>query len=395
MLKPWNLALIILTFSLSILGTFLTRSGVVSSVHAFGSGPVGPAFLAFFLIVTLFSFGLLALRFDDVRDRSELDSVVSREGSFLGVNLLFLALAFAVLLGTLFPLVVEAVSGARVTVGAPFFDQVTLPLWMLVLLLMGIGPLLPWRKAEQQKLKHNLAWLAAGFVVAGALAVLFGVRKVYPALTVALAGYNVMSLTLLLVGALAPRIRLAQRSAAQVVRSYVFENRRRVGSMVVHFGVVVVAIGVAFSAGYRVDQQARIDFGSSVEFEGYTLTAVDRYVERSAARVTAGAVIEVTRGERHIATMRPRIHAYGANRNAVPTPAVIYTPTHDLYLNLNSTLGPDSTFVVLRLVKSPLVTWIWIGGALMALGTGISLGSRMSTRVATATAAAPGQAVEA
>lgn len=395
MLKPWNLALIILTFSLSILGTFLTRSGVVSSVHAFGSGPVGPAFLVFFLIVTLFSFGLLAARFDDVRDRSELDSVVSREGSFLGVNLLFLALTFAVLLGTLFPLIVEAISGARVTVGAPFFDQVTLPLWMLVFALMGIGPLLPWRKADDQKLRNNLMLLIVAGLVAGVLAVLFGVRKVYPALTVALAGYNIMSVFLLLSGALAPRLRLSQRAATDVMRSYVFENRRRVGSMVVHLGVVVVALGVAFSAGYRVDQQLRIDFGQSVTFEGYTLRAVDRYVERSAARITAGAVIEVTRGDRFVATMRPRIHAYGANRNAVPTPAVIYTPTHDLYLNLNSTLGPDSTFVVIRAVKSPLVTWIWIGGLIIVLGTGFSLGSRTSTRIAAARVAADGSTVKA
>src|SRR5690606_4863507 len=153
---------------------------VISSVHTFGSGPVGPAFLAFFVLVVLFSFGLLATRWEEVRDRAELDSLVSREGGMLGVNVLFLALTFAVLLGTLFPLIVEAISGDRVTVGPPFFDQVTTPLWLLVLALMGIGPLLPWRKAEEQSLRRNLAWLLAGFVVAGGLAWLLGVRKVYP-----------------------------------------------------------------------------------------------------------------------------------------------------------------------------------------------------------------------
>src|SRR5690606_22504263 len=168
MLKSWNVSLIIGTFALSILGTFLTRSGVVSSVHAFGNGPVGPAFLGFFLLVTLAAFGLLALRWDDVKDRADLDSVISREGSFLGVNILFIALTAAVLLGTLFPLIVEALSGDKVTVGAPFFDQVTLPIWMLVFLLMGIGPLLPWRRAQQQRLGRNLVWLAGAFVVSGA-----------------------------------------------------------------------------------------------------------------------------------------------------------------------------------------------------------------------------------
>ncbi|MFO7546324.1 MAG: heme lyase CcmF/NrfE family subunit [Trueperaceae bacterium] len=380
MLKAWNVSLIIGTFALSILGTFLTRSGVVSSVHAFGNGPVGPAFLGFFLLVTLVSFGLLALRWDDLRDRAELDSVVSREGGFLGVNIVFIALTFAVLLGTLFPLVVEAITGDKVTVGAPFFDQVSLPFWMAVLLLMGIGPLLPWRRAEQQRLKHNLAWLAGGFVLAGGVALLLGMRKVYPLLTVALAGYNLTSLGLLLSGALVPRLRLSQLPATRVLRNYAFENRRRVGSMIVHFGVVVVALGIAFSAGYRIDEQIRIDFGSSATFEGYTLTAVDRYVERTEGRVSAGAVVEVRRGDTLVTTMRPRINVFGDGR-PVPTPAVMYTPLHDLYLNLNSTIGPTSTFVVLRAVKSPLVTWIWVGGVIMALGTLYALGSGARRRV--------------
>lgn len=380
MLKSWNVLLIVGTFSLSILGTFLTRSGVVSSVHAFGNGPVGPAFLVFFLLVALVSFGLLALRWDDLRDRAELDSLVSREGSFLGVNIVFVALTFAVLLGTLFPLVVEAITGDKVTVGAPFFDQVSLPMWMAVLLLMGIGPLLPWRRAEQQRLTHNLAWLGGGFVVAGVVAFVLGVHKLYPLLTVALAGYNLTSLGLLLVGALAPRLRLSQLPAVQVLRNYAFENRRRVGSMIVHFGVVVTALGVAFSAGYRIDEQIRLDFGASAPFEGYTLTAVDRYVERTPGRVTAGAVVEVSRGDAAIATMRPRINVFGEGR-PVPTPAVMYTPWHDLYLNLNSTIGPTSTFVVLRVVKSPLVTWIWVGGAVMALGTLYALGAGARRRV--------------
>ncbi len=385
MLKSWNLLLITTTFALAILGTFLTRSGVVSSVHAFGNGPVGPTFLGFFVVVLLFSFGLIALRWDDVRDRAELDAVVSREGSFLGTNILFLALAFAVLLGTLFPLLVEAISGAKVTVGAPFFDQVTLPLWMVVFALMGIGPLLPWRRAEGQRLRSNLAWLASGFAVAGGLALLLGMRKIYPTLTVALAGYNLVSIGLLLAGPLVPRLRLSGRSPVAVLRSYAFENRRRTGSMIVHFAVVVVAVGVAFSSGYRVDQQIRLDFGKSAAFQGYTLTAVDRFMDRSTARISAGAIIAVSKDGRQVATLRPRINVFGSSSQPVPTPAVMYTPWHDLYLNLNSTVGPESDFVVLRAVKSPLVTWIWVGGLIFVLGTAITLapgGRRLRTREA-------------
>ncbi|HZJ09259.1 MAG TPA: cytochrome c-type biogenesis CcmF C-terminal domain-containing protein, partial [Trueperaceae bacterium] len=237
-------------------------------------------------------------------------------------------------------------------------------------------PLLPWRRAEAQSLRRNLAWLLGGFLVALGLAVSLGVRKVYPALTVGLAGYNLVSLGLLLTGALAPRLRLAGRPAVQILRSYVFENRRRVGSMVVHFAIQVIALGVAFSSGYRVDEQLRIDFGASAEFEGYTLTAVDRYMERAPGRISAGAVIRVSRDGRDLTTLRPRINVFGEGR-PVPTPAVMYTPLHDVYLNINSTVGPESTFVILRAVKSPLVTWIWVGGAILVFGTSYSLSGSM------------------
>jgi len=373
MLKSWNVMLIALTFCLSILGTFLTRSGVISSVHAFASGPVGPAFLAFFVLVTLFAFGLIALRWDQVRDRAELDAVVSREGGFLTANILFLAIAFAVLLGTLFPLLVEAVSGQRVTVGPPFFDQVTLPLWMLVFLLMGIGPLLPWRKAEGASLKRNLLWLAGGFVVAGGLALALGMREIYPTLTVALAGYNLVSLGLLLGQVLVPRLRLSTRGAWSVLWGYAHESRRRVGSMIAHLAIVIIALGIAFSSGYRVDQQVRIDFGKSAAFQGYTLTPVDRFMDRSASRISSGAVVDVSKGGRQVATLRPRINIFGSSQEPVSKPAVMTTFSHDLYLNLDNTIGPTTSYVVLRMVYSPLVSWIWFGGLLFAFGVLMSL----------------------
>ncbi|MEZ4605963.1 MAG: cytochrome c biogenesis protein CcsA [Deinococcales bacterium] len=211
MLKSWNMLLIVLTFALSILGTFLTRSGVLSSVHAFGDGPVGPFFLGFFILVMAASLILVVLRWDQLRDNSELDAIVSREGSFLAGNVLFLTMTFAVLLGTLFPLIVEAISGDKVTVGAPFFNQMSIPLWLLIFALMGIGPLLPWRKAESQSLRRNLMYLLAAALISGFIAYLLGMRKIYPLLTVAWPGYNLMSLWLLLAGAIMPRAKLSQR----------------------------------------------------------------------------------------------------------------------------------------------------------------------------------------
>ena len=373
MLKGWNLLLVTLTFALTILGTFLTRSGVISSVHAFGNGPVGPLFLGFFLLVVLFSFSLIALRWDQVRDRAELDDPVSREGAFLLGNILFLAIAFAVLLGTIFPLIVEALSGDKVTVGAPFFDQVSVPVWMAIFLLMGIGPLLPWRKAEDQSLRRNLLWMSGGALVAGAGAFLLGMRLIYPLITVALAGWNVVSVGLLLHGALAPRIRLANRSAISVFRQYAFESRRRFGSMVVHFAVIIIALGIMGASAYRVDQQMRFDFGEPVVFRGYSLTATDAFRVETAGRLSSGAVVEVVRDGRHVATLRPRINVFGGNQQSAPTPGVFYTPWHDLYLSLAGDVNEEQGFVVLRVVQSPLVAWIWLGGLVLALGTVWSL----------------------
>src|SRR5690554_65556 len=373
MLKSWNVMLVTLTFALTIFGTFLTRSGVVSSVHAFGDGPVGPVFLGFFLVSLAFAFTLIALRWDQVRDTAELDSPVSREGAFLLGNILFLALTFAVLLGTIFPLIVEAISNERVTVGAPFFDQVSVPAFLLIFLLMGIGPLLPWRRAEEQTLRNNLLWLTGMALVFALVAWLFGMNRPYPLITVAVAGWNLASLKLLLAGALVPRVRLSGRGAAAVIRTYIYENRRRFGSMVAHFGIIVVAVGVMAASAYRVDEQARLNLNEPYAFQGYELTAVSLFQESAVGEASSGAVVEVSQGGRLITTLRPHMKQYEGQEMIVPTPGVLYTTWHDIYLNIAGSTEPSQPFVILHLVQSPLVTWIWIGGFILVLGTGYAL----------------------
>ncbi len=373
MLKSWNLLLIVLTFSLTLLGTFLIRSGVVSSVHAFGDGPVGPFFLTFFVIVALASISLVVWRWDQIRDRADLDSVVSREGAFIGVNVLFLAMAFAVLLGTVFPLFVEATTGARVTVGAPFFDAITLPVWMVVLLLMGVGPLLPWRRAETQTLRSNLLVMTGALVLAVVIAFAFGMRRPYPLLTLGLAGWNLASVGLLLAGAIVPRARITGRSLGEVFTRYAFEQKRRVGSMVVHLGVIVIAIGIVGSGGYRVDQQLRLAYGERVAYQGYELQALRPFAEQEAGRASVGVEVAVWRGDRQITVLTPRINRFGTNQMTVPTPSVHYTAGHDLYLALAGAVDPAQDFVIIRAVTSPLITWIWFGGAIIVLGTAYAL----------------------
>src|SRR5439155_25755610 len=180
MLRVWNLSLLLATFSLTILGTFLTRSGVLDSVHAFTESGIGPAILAFFAVVVAVSIGLIAWRGDRLRSPGSIDSPVSREGAFLGNNLLFAAFAFVVLLGTVFPLVVEAVNGDRISVGRPYFNRMTLPVVVALLFLMAIAPVLPWRKASEEVLRRRLLWPAwAGtLTVAGCVAA--GLRGLAP-----------------------------------------------------------------------------------------------------------------------------------------------------------------------------------------------------------------------
>jgi cytochrome c-type biogenesis protein CcmF len=386
MLKSWNMMLIVLTFTLTILGTFLTRSGVLSSVHAFGDGPVGIVFLVFFIIVMLASFGLVALRWDQVRDQAELDDVVSREGSFLAGNILFLAMAFAILLGTMFPLIVEALTNAKTTVGAPYFDQVSLPIWMLILLLMGIGPLLPWRKAETQSLNKNLLWMLGGALITAIVSFAFGMRKIYPLITMAMVGWNLVSLGLLIAGAVIPRAKITQKSVATVFKQYAFENKRRFGSMIVHFGVIVIALGVMGSSAYRVDRQINIPFGESRDFQGYTLKAVDKFTdppmeELLAAqqtgqvinRISVGAVIELWQGDKLVKVKGPKLNRFVGQTMTVATPAVIYLPFYDIYLNIVGEVTDETTSVTIRAVQSPLVTWIWVGGAIIVMGTAYAL----------------------
>lgn len=373
MLKAWNILLIVLTFALTILGTFLTRAGVLSSVHAFGEGPVGPAFLAFFLVVIISAFGLLVLRWRNVRDNAEVDAPISREGAYLLGNVFFLAMTFAILLGTLFPILVEAFSGEKTTVGAPFFNQISVPMWLGIFWLMGIGPLLPWRKAKNQSVWRNLMLMSIAGVVLANIGYVAGVRKIYPLLTIALAGYNLMSLVLLLAGALLLRAQQSNRSILHVFGRYAHENRRRFGSMVVHFAVIILALGVAGASAYRVDEQLRVDLNGATTFRTYELRFVDRFMEQDPSKIEGGAVVEVWQDDKQLTTLRPsmRIFRHGNTemQQPVSNPAVLYRWQHDLYLTLAGGIDPSEDYVVLRIIQSPFIIWIWLGGGLMALGT--------------------------
>jgi cytochrome c-type biogenesis protein CcmF len=363
LLRVWNLSLIIATFSLTILGTFLTRSGVIESVHAFSDSGLGPALITFFGVVLLVGLGLIAWRGDALRSPVGIDSALSREGAFLLNNLLFVGFAFVVLLGTVFPLLFEAFRGQQVTVGAPYFNTLTVPISLALLVLMAVGPALPWRKTTVDTLASRLvipAWVG-GLTIAGC--VLGGVRGLGPLLVFGLGGFaaaaNVRQLVL--------SARAARRVGVGMWRGLI---GRANGGMVVHLGVVVVA--VAFSAATSFAHRGEVTLvpGQATVFDGHRILYRGMEDIRTAASTASAARIFVDgRGP-----FLPAVTSFGPDTQAVGTPSIDSGPFRDVYLTLDAyQQGAPKAPISLGVAVQALVLWLWVGGGLLGLGALLAL----------------------
>ncbi|MGA2520880.1 MAG: heme lyase CcmF/NrfE family subunit [Acidimicrobiales bacterium] len=357
LLRVWNLSLVIAAFSLTILGTFLTRSGVVESVHAFSDSDIGPLLLGFFGAVLATGVGLIAWRGDRLRSPGGIDSAVSREGAFLANNLLFVAFAFVVLLGTVFPLLYEALRGEQVTVGAPYFDLMTLPIGFALLFLMAIGPALPWRKTTGRTLRDRLmlpAWAGATVIV---VSVALGVRGLAPLLAFGLGGFaatsNVRQLVL--------SARGSHRAGAGVWRGLV---GRANGGMVVHLGVVVIAVALAAATSFGFRGQVTLRPGQSVTVDGHHLRFTQLALVSTPARSATEAVVVVDGAT----VLRPAVSQFGPDTEAVGTPAIDSGFEDDVYLTVNALPVQRGGPVTIGVIIQPLVSWLWGGGALLVVG---------------------------
>lgn len=349
MLKLWNLTLVVATFLLTILATFLTRSGVLSSVHAFANGLVGPALLGFIGVVLATAVGLLVWRGERLRSEGVLDAPVCRESALLLNNLLLVGLALTVLVGTLFPLFAEALNGTRLSVGEPYFNTTAVPTMLGLLFLMGVGPALPWRKASGAVLRRRLL-VPAGTALALAV-VLFaaGLEKPGALAAVTLGGF-VIAQVVWDVGRIARR-----RSFAT--------SRRRVGGQIVHFGIAVMAIGIAVSSSYQVERQETLRRGESmrvgshsVRFDGLSM------VEEPRRRVLRASL---TLDGRH--SLAPALNLYRNASDPTASPAVRESPGTDVYAILVEA-ARDGSAATIRILLNPLVTWLWFGGAVVLVG---------------------------
>jgi cytochrome c-type biogenesis protein CcmF len=367
MLKVWNLALVILTFTLTIFGTFLTRSGILSSVHAFSEGGVGPLFLAFIAVILLVSFVLLAKRSDGLRAEGDIESLVSRETAFLMNNLLLLGFAFAVFLGTLFPLLSEAVRGVKVSVGEPFFNKVNVPIGLALIFLMGIGPLIAWRRSSPESLRRNFSLPLVLAAVSAGVAATMGVGGLYPLLAFALAVFVAATVIQEFYRGARARRRITGEGYLVALSRLTRRGRRRYGGLIVHLGVVLVVVGITASTVFKQEKEVNLHRGESVELGRYHVRFDDLAAWQEPHRFVVEGTFTVFNAGHELGPMRPAKRFYASEQQPIGTVDVRSTPREDLYLILSS-FERDGTSATLKVMVRPLVMWIWIGGAVMALG---------------------------
>ena len=372
MLRVWNLSLVLATFCLTILGTFLTRSGVVNSVHSFTQSPIGPLLLGFLVAVAAVGVGLIAWRGDRLRAPGRIDSAVSREGAFLANNLLFAGFAFVVLLGTVFPLVAEALRGRQLSVGEPYFDRMTLPIGLALLFLMAAAPALPWRAASGEVLRRRLgvpAWVGGATM---ATAAVLGARGVAQLAVFGLGAFALAGVARSFALGVAARRRTSGERWPAAVASTVAGNRRLYGGLVVHAGVVLVAVALAASSGYAVKREVRLARGERTTVAGHRLTFLGTTERQTGQKRTLWARVRVERGGEVLGVYEPALSIFPNRVEAIGTPSVRTGPLRDVYLTLVS--SPDqSGRVTLGVLVNPLVVWLWIGGGVMAAGTVVAV----------------------
>ncbi len=367
MLKVWNLTLIVSTFLLTLLGTFLTRSGVLSSVHAFTQGTIGYWFLGFIAVVLIASLALVAGQSGSLRSTGRLDSAISRETVFLLNNLLLSAFCFTVVLGTLFPLVAEAVRGVKVSVGAPFFDSMTLPIAMALLFLVGVGPALPWRRTSSEVLSTTFRVPLVMLLVGAIVAVVAGTRNVYTIMAFGFAGFALtVNLREFWIGARA-RMRAHGEMFPLALQRLIVANRHRYGGYIAHIGILAIALGIASSSTFRGEAEATLSPGQTMQLRGWTLRLDSLWGRREPQRFVVGADVSVLKGSQFVQLLSPRQNFYDASEQPVPTPSVRSRPSGDLYINLMAFERNGST-ATLRALAEPLVGWIWTGGGIVFLG---------------------------
>ena len=375
MLRKWNVTLVVTTFLLSILGTFITRSGVIQSVHSFAQSPVGNWFAGFLAVSIAATAWLVATRLPDLASKAELESMVSREAAFLYNNLVLVGISFSVLWGTLFPILSEWVRGEKITVGPPFFNTVNVPLGLLLLALTGVGPLIAWRRASVQNVRRQFTGPALFGVATGAALVALGMRDFYAVVCYALAGFVLATIGQEFWKGTSARVRMYAENPAVALVRLVAKNRRRYGGYVVHFGMVTMFAafaGMVFKKEHDVTLRTGEKF-STTDPWGHEWTFVSQGVSQYKAlnRYVTGVGLDATRdGERvGVISSEKRQHVDKFDQPTFEPSTevgILEGPKQDVYVVLAGVTGTDRA--ELRIAFNPLVWWVWFGGIVMGLG---------------------------
>jgi cytochrome c-type biogenesis protein CcmF len=380
MLKTWNIALIALTFELSIFGTFLTRSGVLTSVHSFAESDIGPWFLGFILISGTAATALILYRKALLESENRVDAVVSREGSFLFNNVLFVALTFATFLGTTFPVLSEAVTGTKISVSAPFFNRVNVPIALALLLLTGAGPVLSWKRATASVLKRNFVLPAFLGILATLIALPFGASGIATLVCIFGAAFVITTIVMEFARGIQAR-KSAEAAGAALpaqVAHLVQKNKRRYGGYIVHTGIVLLFVGVLGSSVFQKEAHAPLRNGEALRVGPYTLTlrGVTERQQQNALLTTA--ILDVSRGGKSIGTEHPSKALYSKSQQPMTEVALRSTLMEDLYMILGGVNEDGSASI--QAYINPLVSLVWGGGIVMVLGTLIALSDKMRLR---------------
>jgi cytochrome c-type biogenesis protein CcmF len=371
MMKVWNVWLVFITFLLCITGTFLTRSGIVASVHAFAQSSIGNWFLGFIVVILLVCFAAYFKNRDYLKSENQLDAIVSRESSFLFNNLILLVSCVAVLSGTLFPVFSEWLSSSRISVGPPFFNKVNVPIGLLLLFLTGVGPLLAWRKTSLESLKRNFAWPLVIGLAGGVVVFALGFRQIYSLICLTLCVFVAATITMEFYrGATVIRARSGASFLASSV-DLTMRNTRRYGGYIVHMGMVLIFTGLA-GVAFNRDVQKDMQPGQTMQIGQYTLLlqSVDSKPERNytAERMN----IEVLRDNKQLMMLYPERRKFNASEQSGTMVAIYSTLKEDLYV-VYAGVSPETELPVIHAYLNPLVKWIWFGGAIVVLGTLVAL----------------------
>jgi len=371
-LKGWTVTLVIGTYLLTILGTFMTRSGVFNSVHSFTQSAIGPTILLFLAAALIFSVVLLTLRVDTLVPDGTLETGPSRDAVFLVQNLLFVLFTFTVLLGTVFPLVVEAARGVQMSVGRPYFDRMSVPIGVALLFVMGVGPALPWGRATGQQVRSALLpplLTAAAFAIVG---LALEVRNSWTLLALFFGGFTAQVTISEILLPVRQRMRAHGEGFLEAFGQARRRGQRRFGAYIVHAGALLAIVAIGVSSTMGTSKEIQLRQGESTTLGAYALTFVNAERVSEPHRQSARARMDISKNGRPIGSLYPSMNQYESQREPIGTPAVRTSLTEDLYLSIHN-IDVDARSVGLLVLVNPMVGWIWIATAIMALGGLVAL----------------------